>query len=257
MSLLLPLKVVYRLSKELALYLPSSHFESAIEEQEANVNKYYRRQKARDGEHWAIYGKTGMGKTTLIKALIDMMYETYPYNVYHLDTKHQGDFSARDGKIIVSEFAPPVFSTWGNKMVWQPLLDIKEEYSKFFTNILNAGVPSIVNVDESANLVFGTDVPRGLMLLLKQGRMPGINVILGAQEIANSVRQALSQATHVVSFNLINSYDTIMMRKYLRLPKELQQLNLKKYQLLHIKPDYDSTATLYNSYKELLGKVRI
>src|SRR6266487_4388137 len=112
MSILLPLKVVYRLSKELALYLPSSSVNVVNEEQETRVNKYYKRQKARDGEHWAVYGKTGMGKTTLIKELVSMMYETYPYNVYHVDTKHQGDFSSRDGKVIVSEFAPPVFSTW-------------------------------------------------------------------------------------------------------------------------------------------------
>ncbi len=46
-----------------------------------------------------------------------------------------------------------------------------------------------------------------------------------------------------------------MMRKYLRLPKDQLNLGLKKYQLWHIMPDFDSTATMYTSYKELLAHV--
>ncbi len=155
-----------------------------IESQTPVLQQGFKKQKIKEGEHWGVYGKSGMGKTTLIKALIDKMCESYPYCVYHIDTKHQGDFTSQDGRIVVSEFAPPVLDTPGARMVWQPLLDNIDEYSKFFTNILNAGIPSIVNIDESANMVFGTAIPRGLMLLLKQGRLPGIHVILGAQELA-------------------------------------------------------------------------
>lgn len=197
-----------------------------------------------------------MGKTKLIKEVIRKKLETQPFlNVYHLDTKKKGDFSQKDGTLIISEKAPKAFMTLGNKMVWQPLRDDIEEYSKFFTSILEAGLPAIVNIDEAKNMVWNGKIPRGLEILLSQARLPGIHVIGGTQEVANSPRQMLSQATHIITFYVINTYDVNMVKKYLRMKKE-EDIDLKKYQFYYFRPDTDDSYIKMNSYENLLPLVR-
>ncbi len=157
-----------------------------------------------------------------------------------------------------SEMAPRAFTTPGNRMVWQPFDDNKNEYSKFFLSILNAGLPAIVNVDEAINMCFGgvDNIPRGLKILLAQGRLPGIHVLGGTQEVARSPRQMQSQAYHVISFNLINDYDERMMLKMLRLgEKGIKKLGLKQFEFYHIRPDIDDVAVLYHSWEELVDKI--
>jgi energy-coupling factor transporter ATP-binding protein EcfA2 len=228
-----------------------------IDTSDKEKKKRQSKQKLRfnDGEHWFIVGKTGMGKTHLIKRIIKKKLEIQPFlNVYHVDTKKRGDFSSQDGSLILSEIAPRAFTTQGNRMVWQPLVDDIEEYSKFFLGILNAGLPAIVNIDESINMKFNDRIPRGLSILLAQGRLPGIHVIGGTQEVARAPRQMLSQASHIISFNVINDYDERMMLKYLRL-KEEKTLNLRKYQFRYLRPDIDDTAMFMNDVSQLLPMV--
>lgn len=211
-----------------------------------------KRIKIEDGQHSFIVGKTGMGKTKLIKEVIRKKTSTQPYlNIYHLDTKKKGDFTEKDGNVIASEVHPRAFNTAGNRMVWQPLIDDKEEYSKFFLSILQAGLPAIVNIDESINMNFNGNIPRGLSILLAQGRLPGIHVIGGTQEVARAPRQLLSQASNIICFNVFNAYDENMMLRYLRL-HEQKNLNLKKYEFYFLRPDVDNTATFMQSYQEVL-----
>ena len=152
--------------------------------------------KAPEGRHMYVVGRTGQGKTTFVKAVIGKKLENFPYyNVYHVDTKKARDvktgdyeYTEADGRVIVSSMAPPAFTTYGNRMVWRPTEDSKPEYDKFFMGILDAGIPSIVNIDETKNMVFGKldNIPRGLGLILYQGRAPGINVYGGTQEVYQS-----------------------------------------------------------------------
>lgn len=203
-----------------------------------------------------------MGKTTLVKAMINKKMEQFPlYNVYHVDTKKQGDFSSADGMVIRSKSAPKAFSSLGNKMVWQPEEDDKIEYSKFFSGILRAGLPSIVNVDETKNLVFGNldNIPRGFGLLLFQGRLPGINVYGGTQEVVQSPRAMYSQASDVFSFDVDIDYDEQMMLKYLRLKEvngeKVKHLNLKKGEFWHRDKDSGAPSKLFRSYRDFLMTV--
>jgi len=199
-----------------------------------------------------VVGKTGMGKTKCIKEIIRKKISIQPmYNVYHLDTKKRGDFTSADGMMVLSEHAPPPFTSGGHRMVWQPAVDDIEEYSKFFTSILNAGLPAIVNVDEAKNMVFNGRIPRGLSILLAQGRLPGIWVIGGTQEVAQSPRQMLSQASHIICFSVINAYDENMMLRYLRI-HDRKTLGLKKHQILYLRPDIDDNARFMTGYDQLL-----
>lgn len=197
-----------------------------------------------------------MGKTYAIKRVIQKKLSVEPWlNVYHLDTKKQGDFDSGDGTMIASEFAPLPFTEVGHKMVWQPLVDDKTEYSKFFSSILNAGLPAIVDIDECINMNFNGEIPRGLAILIAQGRLPGIHVLGGTQEVARSPRQMMSQATNIICFNVINHYDEMMMLRYLRMYGKGVRLGLKKFQIMFIRPDVDSTAKLYSSIDELLPMI--
>lgn len=207
-----------------------------------------------EGRHMYVVGRTGQGKTTFTKERIKRKLAEFPYyNVYHLDTKKQGDYGEDDGEVIRSHDAPKAFTTQCNRMVWQPTEDNKEEYSKFFLNILRAGLPSIVNIDETKNMVFGKldNIPRGLGILLYQGRMPGISVYGGTQEVYQSPRAMYSQASDVISFDVDNAYDERMMLQYLRLEEEgIKHLNLKKFEFYHRDKDSGSKARLYKSYQD-------
>lgn len=201
-----------------------------------------------------------MGKTKLIKEVIRKKSSVQPsLNIYHIDTKKRGDFSALDGDMYIGDEIPPVFSsTGGNRMVWQPNEDHKERYSKFFLDILNAGLPAIVDIDEAINMVFGgiDNIPRGLKILLAQGRLPGIHVLGGTQEVAKSPRQLHSQAYHVISFNVINDYDERMMLKMLRLQERgLKKLGLKRFEFWHLRPDVDDMAVKYHTYQDYVDKI--
>lgn len=206
-----------------------------------------------------------MGKTTFVKALINKKIENFPYyNVYHVDTAKKRntdgsyDYDEGDGTVIRSATAPQAFTTYGNRMVWKPLEDNKEEYSKFFKGILDAGLPAIVNIDETKNMVFGKldNIPRGLGLILYQGRAPGINVYGGTQEVYQSPRAMYSQASDVISFDVDNSYDENMMLHYLRLTEQgMKHLDLRKFEFWHRDKDAGITR-LFKSYQDFLTLVK-
>lgn len=206
-----------------------------------------------------VVGRTGMGKTTFTKAVIQRKLENFPYyNIYHVDTKKQGDYGEADGTVIRSATAPPAFKTLGNRLVWQPLEDDKSEYSKFFQGILDAGLPGIVNIDETKNMVFGKldNIPRGLGLLLYQGRRPGINVYGGTQEVYQSPRAVYSQASDVICFDVDNSYDENTMLHYLRLAEDgMKHLDLGKYEFWHRNKD-GGPPRLFKSYQDFLTLIK-
>jgi hypothetical protein len=241
------LKVAIALPETLQPFLPHG------KTREKTRNK---RVVRKQGEHYFIAGKTGMGKTRATKAIIAYKLQLEPYlNVYHLDTKHLGDYTKKDGIVVQSFRAPQAFKTQGNRLVWQPTLDDIDAFSEFFLNILYAGMPAIVNIDESINMKFGERIPRGLSILLSQGRLPGISVLGGSQELAKVPRQLLSQAKHLLFFNLTNSYDENMALHYLKLHNQ-KTLGLKQYEFYYFRPETDDNCTLMHTYDDLLSLMK-
>jgi hypothetical protein len=226
--------------------------------QEQLLQKPRKAQKTKDGERYYVPGISGMGKTTAIKGII--RHEVALHNelcVYNVDTKKQGDFSERDGTVIQSEMAPDAFTTHGQRMVWQPIGgDDLKQYNKFYANILRAGIPALVNIDETANMNFNGKVPRELDLLMFQGRAFGISVIGGTQRVAQSPRELLSQASFIICFNLTNKYDKRSMIEALDLVDEkgeyVKSLDLKKYQLWFRDVGNGKPARKFNTYHDLL-----
>jgi hypothetical protein len=198
-----------------------------------------------------------MGKTKMIKEIIRKMRSIQPWlNVYHLDTKRQGDFTGIDGTMWYTEKPPPVFTGLGQSMVWQPYSDDLSAYSDFFTNILRAGKPAIVNIDEAINMRDNNRIPRGLSILCAQGRMPGISVMAGTQEVARAPRQLRSQASHILTLNLNNEYDERIMKSHMRMYDKGSKLDLRKYQAWYIRPDIDDVPIFISGYEKLLDYIK-
>src|SRR5260221_784967 len=244
-------QLFHETAQQLSIYLPLSGgipFEKF-------ATKVYTKTKVDEGKHIAIVGRTGMGKTTLVKALIRaMIFKNRRLNRYYLDTKKLGDFNNRDGKIIYSATAPPPITGVGQSYVWQPVSDDLEEFSKWFLSILAVGLPAIVYVDESVNLKKGDKVPRGYEILAKQGRLPGIHLYTGTAEVARAPRQMVSQCTHIVCFNVWNLYDTSIMKKYLRIfTKSNEPLPIKgKFSFLHLNVDTMGSPKHYTDYRQFI-----
>lgn len=243
---------LYGFARYLSMYLPLS--DGLPLNQEIDMNGLQAVPvKVPEGKHWAIIAKTGCGKTTFDKALLKAHMQKFPYlNTYILDTKKLGDFNENDGNLHLTYGPPPVLRGIGQKQIWQPLEDDLDMYSAYFENILRAGKPAIVLVDESKNLKFAGKAPRGYELLLSQGRMPGISVITNYQEVANGLRQGLSQATNIISFGVSNAYDEWQVKDLLHLPKK-DPLPLKGvHSFLHLNTDKMSRPVLYSGYRQFM-----
>lgn len=242
---------LYALSRALSTYLPLSNGIPLDKEVRFDISQ--NDIKPIDGEHWAIVSKTGNGKTTFVKALCRAYRQKYPWlNTYILDSKKLGDFTERDGKIWQTYDPPPLLSGIGQKQVWQPVVDDLNAYDEYLQNILHAGKPCIVVIDESKNLKFGTSAPKGYELLLSQGRKPGIFVITNYQEIANGLRQGLSQSTHVVGFSVWNPYDERALKTYLRLPIDQPMPSKGKYSFNYLNKDKMGSPMLYKGYQDFI-----
>jgi energy-coupling factor transporter ATP-binding protein EcfA2 len=244
---------LYRLSQTISKYLPLSEGIALNEDVSSLPQTITLTSKVKEGEHWAVVAKTGNGKTTLDKHLINAYFQKYPYiNLYIVDSKKLGDFSERDGKVYRTYEPPPLLKGIGQKQVWQPVIDDIDSYDQFFRNILDAGKPALVLIDESKNLKFGQKAPKGYELILAQGRKPGISTITNYQEVANGLRQGLSQPTHIICGHVWNNYDERIMKQYMRVPEPGSLPLSGKYSFLYINRDRMAKPLLFRDYKDFI-----
>lgn len=197
-----------------------------------------------------------MGKTRLKREVIRHLKMKHPLlNIYHLDTKKRGDYTRADGQIVLATMPPPAFATPGNTVVWQPISDNRKMYDQFFRSILDAGLPAIVDIDETKNLKFGQEPLRELGILLAQGRLPGIHVISATQQVSKSPTEMAGQSTYLVSFFMQNDYDKRAMANEMGISSE-DIRKLKKYQFYFMNTDIDSTAKKFNHYADIIKFIR-
>lgn len=174
----------------------------------------------------------------------------YPsLRTYILDSKKLNEFTPLDGKVIQSLDPPPPIHE-GERQVWTPLEDNIDAYHTYCYRILSSGNPAIVLVDESKNLKFNGKGPKGYELLLAQGRVPGIHVITNYQEIADGLRQGLSQATHIIGFGAINPYDEQMLRRYLNMAKSDSFEELKRFSFYYMNRKMMARPRIFSHHRE-------
>lgn len=167
------------------------------------------------------------------KEVIRYLMRLHPHlNRYHIDSKKKGDYSLLDGHMILSETPPDPITTTGSSIVWQPINESIKAYDKFFTSILDAGLPCIVDIDEIVNMVFGQgNIPRGLSILLSQGRKPGMHVMGGMQKVVKSPKDFIGQSTYIVSFFMQRAEDRRPVASELDIDPNMIK-ELKKYEYL-------------------------
>lgn len=120
----------------------------------------------------------------------------------------EDDFAGWPG--IIEQEEPPRPHTTGVQ-VWRPVYDSLDNYERYFEQLLEAGGPRIVYVDETSSIANKRgEAGVAFQKLLKQGRGKRMLFIGGAQETAYIPRQLITQATHFVRFRLIGRYDTLM-----------------------------------------------
>lgn len=174
------------------------------------------------GDHWAIVGATGTGKTHFLKHLINTLAQATKgcMPIYILDTKtpiarpQKSDFLYLMRKGIgirhTGNKIPPIIRPRGENFVsiWTPEEDILEDYDEFFKRIYQEGNPALVVIDELSSVT--TEQGRGTRyynILLKQGRGLEISMLNLTQSPSYIPQSLLRQAMHVVRFRLNDEYD--------------------------------------------------
>jgi KaiC/GvpD/RAD55 family RecA-like ATPase len=180
------------------------------------------------GDHWAIVGATGTGKTHFARHLITTIAQaTHGYlPIYILDSKcpiarpDKSDFKMFFRKGIgrrhVGNKVPPIIRPQGRDFiqVWTPEEDDLDMYDEWYKQIYQEGQPAVVLTDELSSVT--TEAGKGTRyfnILLKQGRGLEISMINLTQSPAYIPQSLLRQAMHVVRFRLNDEYDAKKLTK--------------------------------------------
>lgn len=176
------------------------------------------------GQHWAILGATGTGKTHFMKMLLRAFIEaTGGYlPIYILDSKcpisrpDMSDFKhlfvKGVGKRHTGNSLPPLLNPSKGKdfvSVWTPEEDDLGLYDEWFKQIYQAGQPCLVVVDELSSVTSESGKgTRYFNIILKQGRGLGISGINLTQSSSYVPQSLIRQAMHIVRFRLNDEYDS-------------------------------------------------
>lgn len=188
--------------------------------------------RANVGDHWAVIGATGSGKTFFdrqllweyAKASASLLPYRKAFPIYILDSKISGDFREFHHKKIghyhFGNTVPKLINP--NKdgkifQVWQPEEDDIDLYDEWFKQIYQARQPAVVLIDELGSITndTATKVPRYYSILLKQGRGLGIGVISNTQSPSYIPAQLIRQTMHLLRFRLNDEYDSKKIAKLL------------------------------------------
>ncbi len=204
------------------------------------------------GDRWVIMGVTRSGKTTFAKRLLAELRKRYPNARYYIiDSKFRGgDFEDFPG-VVRGEEVPDVLHAPG-VLVWQTPYDDPDKYGQFIENILKAGKPAIIFIDEISSLGRGEarTYPPALAKVLKQGGGLHIGVIINSQESVSIPRQILGQATHLVRFPLEDEYDARRVDKKLLRPDNERGKNPPWYHFIYRRLEGLEAPMLFRDYRE-------
>ncbi len=180
------------------------------------------------GEHIFVIGRTGTGKTTVIKRLLAELQTQLAPRPQRLPWYRRllGQVARREGValyILDNKQDPKDFGAWRGKVqsatapgairsgiqVWQPIDNDPAQFDQWFANILNARRRAIVFVDELSLIggASGQNYPLHYSRILKTGRGHGISMVTASQAAAYIPRDTFGQATHLFAFMLKTKHD--------------------------------------------------
>lgn len=220
------------------------------------------------GDHTAIFGGTGSGKTTLAKEMLKMYARGSELKlpIYIIDSKAQGDFDGFSKKGIGVHYfgndLPPLKNKDGSPFViWTPESDSTEMYDSFFQMIYEGrkkgDIPSaVVFIDELSSITGRTGIPpRYYDILLKQGRGMGLSVITLSQMARFVPLTMTSQLMHVFMMNLNSEKDKKKLEDVLgdMAKQDVQHRHGFVYRDVR-KPIKSNPPFYYKDLKEFFGK---
>lgn len=189
------------------------------------------------GEHWAIVGATGSGKTYFAtRGLLEYLRRMFPTaKRYVLDTSADEHIAryVHEPRVHEGDKIPPLLESPLYTSIWTPYVDNEEHYERYLDSILRAREPAIVLIDEIANLVGyskSAEPPDAYIRLIKQGRKHKITVVTGTQSIQRVPEPVFTQMTHYAQFRIgASRYAASMARQYLNHSEEEQRNPFGKY----------------------------
>lgn len=194
----------------------------------------------RQGEHFALIGPTGQGKTTMLLNLLPLhqfvtVFGTKPADDTmdrlvksgYMKMRHWRALSARD---------VPRRVVWPNARRLNSVAHQKEVFSDAFERIYREGAWTVV-IDELWYFTNILNLEQYVKLYLLQARSLGISLFAATQRPANVPLEVYDQSTHLMFWrdndrrNLdrlseINSRDAALVREIVR--------NLDNYQVLYV-----------------------
>lgn len=171
-------------------------------------------------ERIAVYGMTGVGKTTWVRQLLPRLRAAFKVPINIVDSKGYHEYDDYATRLWVGPSAPPPARN-NEILVWViPGAVDKAQLDKFLKDVLATGKPCVTLADEITNFGQGGLFVEGLDNMLKQGRFAGQMLIAMGQEFAGNTRNLFGQTTHVLRFHLLNPYDGRELNKMIGLPQQ-------------------------------------
>lgn len=208
------------------------------------------------GQHWAVVGKTGSGKTRFSLGLVEYLRRLNPQVPRYILNSTGDDMPEVHAPMtFYGNLVPDTMNGGTYTQVWTPDTDDLDAYNEWMLKILQARRPAIVLIDEVASLTGNSKqikVLEGHMKLLKQGRKHGITVINETQELTRVPTVMFNQMEYYVQFRINNDITQVTAaRRYLDVSKaEYKQPSAPygfflKRSGLHIVKEYRSMNELF------------
>jgi len=210
------------------------------------------------GQHWAIVGKTGSGKTRFALGLLGYLRRSHPKTPRYVLNSTDDDMPEIHAPLTVrGNQSPDVMTDGTYTQVWTPDSDDLDEYNEWFLKILYRRQPAIVLIDEIASLSGRSRnaTLEGHIKLLKQGRKHGITVINETQSLSHVPLDIFRQMEYYVQFRINNDvHEVSTSRRYLDVDKKEYHQPNAPYGFF-LKRSGLHTVKEYRSMRELFGNV--
>lgn len=146
------------------------------------------------GEHVAVVGDTGTGKTYLISKLVELRQYVVIFRTKADDIKFPGFRKARTVRALES--------LYDTRILLQPEhgQQMRQGY-ELFTRVFQQGGWTVV-IDEEWYVEARLHLTEYVETLLTQGRSGHVSVVVGMQRPARISRFVISQCTHLFSFRV-------------------------------------------------------
>lgn len=197
-------------------------------------------------EHWGLIGKTRSGKTTFAKAVLIPSYG----RIVIIDSKTP---KRKDGKTdfpnipecTVSEFlsaaGTPVKDNKPYNFRWRLKWDVgeagKSSINKLCYDLLDKGINTAIYFDEVSDFCSASEIPPGLLELIRKGGGLNINVGWGTQRPALVNRSIWVNTSHFFVF-YVNRFDSQKMEEYIPgIEEQLANCPMGSHRSVYIGPD--------------------